>query len=148
MIRRIMTAADSLILSATAELREPKAGEKKRRGLLEELRAMSRAMQEEEGLINHAQAALVLDVSTRRVGELVETGIFRRFEFLGRTYVSVKEVMARREADVKNGRPPRHGLARVKAGVGIAAKYDLPNLAMETILPEVGEKREKQNRKK
>jgi hypothetical protein len=143
-----MTIADSLILSATAELREPKVAEKKRRGLLEELREMSQAMQAEEGLINHAQAALILEVSTRRIGELVETGKFRRFEFLGRTYVSVREVLERRESEVKNGRPPREGFAKVKKAVEIVANYDLPNLAMETVLPEVGKKREKKGRKK
>jgi hypothetical protein len=142
-----MTVADSLILSATAELREPKVAEKRRRGLLEELREMSQAMRDEEGLINHAQAALILDVSTRRIGELVETGKFRRFEFLGRTYVSVREVLERRGAEVKNGRPPREGVAKVKKAVEIVASYDLPNLAMETVLPEVGKKREKKGRK-
>jgi len=143
-----MTVADSLILSATAELREPKPRARKRKGLIDELRAMSRVMQEEEGLINHAQAALVLEVSTRRVGELVETGTFKRFEFLGRTYVSVREVLARRESDVKGGRPPREGLAKVKAALGIMANYDLPTLAIETVLPEVANKREKRARKK
>lgn len=143
-----MVIFESLILSATSEMREPQVPVKYRKGLLEELRAMSKAMQEEEGLINHAQAALVLEVSTRRVGELEETGIFRRFEFLGRTYVSVREVMARREADVKSGRPPRKGMARVKAVVGLVTNYDAANLAMEIVLPEVGKKREKRARKK
>jgi hypothetical protein len=143
-----MSIADSLILSATAELREPKVAEKKRRGLLEELREMSQAMQAEEGLINHAQAALILEVSTRRIGELVETGKFRRFEFLGRTYVSVREVLERRESEVKNGRPPREGFAKVKTAVGIVANYDLPNFAMESVLPDVGEKRKKKGGKK
>jgi hypothetical protein len=142
-----MTGANSLILSATAELKE-EVSEKKRVGLLEELRAMGRAMKEEDGLINHAQAALVLEVSTRRVGELVDTGKFKRFEFLGRTYVSVREVLERREADVKSGRPPREGLARVKTVLGVVANYDLPNFAMESVLPEIGKKREKKSRKK
>jgi hypothetical protein len=143
-----MTAADSLILSATAELREPKVGEKKRRGLLEELRAMSKAMQEEEGLINHAQAALVLEVSTRRIGELVDTGKFRRFEFLGRTYVSVREVLERRDADVKGGRPPREGFAKVKAAVKLVSKYDPVNFAMETVAPSPDPGKSKKTRKK
>ena len=142
-----MTAAESLIFSATAELKED-VSKKRRAGFLEELREMSRTMQEEDGLINHAQAALVLDVSTRRIGELVDTGKFRRFEFLGRTYVSVREVLERRDADVKGGRPPREGFAKVKKAVEIVANYDLPNLAMESVLPGVGEKRKKKGGKK
>jgi hypothetical protein len=39
---------------------------------------MSDAMVSEEGLLNHAQAALMLDVSTKRVGELVRLGKLRR----------------------------------------------------------------------
>ncbi len=103
-----MTAsAESLIASATAELRETQTSQKKQTGLLKELKAMGQAMRDEDGLVNHAQAALILDVSTRRIGELVETRKLRRFEFLGRTYVSVREVLERRGADIKAGRPPR-----------------------------------------
>jgi len=142
-----MTAAESLIFSATAELKE-EVSKKKRAGLLEELRAMGRAMREEDGLINHAQAALVLEVSTRRIGELVDTGKFRRFEFLGRTYVSVREILERRDAEIKNGRPPREGFAKVKAAVGVVANYDLPNFAMESVLQDVREKRKKKKGKK
>ena len=40
----------------------------------------------------------------------IENGKLQRFEFLGRTYVSVKEVMERRMADVWAGRPRgKHG---------------------------------------
>ena len=35
---------------------------------------MSEAMVREKGLLNYAQAALLLDVSTKRVSELVRTG--------------------------------------------------------------------------
>jgi Helix-turn-helix domain len=44
----------------------------------------------EKGLPNHAQAALMLDVSTKRVGELVQQNKLTRFDFLGRTYVSMR----------------------------------------------------------
>jgi len=40
-----------------------------RRALKRELEKMSEAMVEEKGLLNHAQAALLLDVSTKRVGK-------------------------------------------------------------------------------
>ena len=141
-----MVAAESLIFSATAELKED-VSKKKRAGLLGELRAMGRAMQTEGGLINHAQAALVLEVSTRRIGELVETGMLRRFAFLGRTYVSVREVIDRSKADIKNGRPARKGFARVQKAVQIVANYDLANFAMENLV-DGGMKNPKKKRKK
>ena len=71
--------------------------------IMGELRQMSLVSQQEEGLLNHAQAAAVLDISARRVGELVELGKLRRFDFLGRTYVSVREIVERRASDVKSG---------------------------------------------
>ena len=126
-------AAESMIVSATAELRETQTSQKKQTGLLKELKAMGQAMRDEEGLVNHAQAALILDVSTRRIGELVETAKLRRFEFLGRTYVSVKEVLERRQSDIKGGRPPRNGFARVKKTVEIIANYDPLNFAVESL---------------
>jgi hypothetical protein len=45
-----------------------------------DLDAMSAAMIEEEGLLNHAQAALLLGVSVKRVFELVRLGKLRRFD--------------------------------------------------------------------
>jgi len=45
-------------------------------------------------------------------------------------------------------RPPREGFAKVKKAVEIVANYDLPNLAMESVLPGVGEKRKKRGGKK
>ena len=53
-----------------------------------------------------------------------------------------------RDAEVKNGRPPREGFAKVKTAVGIVANYDLPNFAMESVLPDVGEKRKNKGGKK
>ena len=44
-----------------------------------ELQEMSEAMVREKVLLNYAQAALLLDVSTKRVSELVRTGKLRRF---------------------------------------------------------------------
>jgi hypothetical protein len=70
-----------------------------------ELQQMSDAMVEEKGLLNHAQAALMLDVSTKRVGELVRQGKLTRFDFLGRTYVSMREIWARNQMELRAGRP-------------------------------------------
>lgn len=68
---------------------------------------MSDAMVEEKGLLNHAQAALMLDVSTKRVGELVRLGKLTRFDFVGRTYVSMREIWDRNKQELRAGRPPR-----------------------------------------
>src|SRR6266481_2579274 len=105
----------------------PQTGSKETsaRRILAELRQMTKASVEHEGLLNHAQAALVLDVSTRRIGELVELGKLTRLNFLGRTYVSVREIVARRDADIKAGRPKRSTMQRLKYAGKALAKYDL-----------------------
>jgi hypothetical protein len=89
-----------------------------------ELQAMSDAMVKQKGLLNHAQAALLLDVSTKRVGELVRLGKLTRFDFLGRTYVSMLEVQERYKLDLKAGRPPRGLAKRAVASVKAALNTD------------------------
>src|SRR5438552_19018545 len=89
-----------------------------------ELQAMSEAMVREKGLLNYAQAALLLDVSTKRVSELVRTRKLKRFDFLGRTYVSMREVGERYQQDLKAGRPPQSVGKRVTASVKAALKTD------------------------
>ena len=84
-----------------------------------ELQEMSEAMVREKGLLNYAQAALLLDVSTKRVSELVRAGKLTRFDFLGRPYVSVRQVGQRYQQDLKAGRP-RLSVGR-KALVGLKA---------------------------
>src|SRR5947209_512140 len=76
-----------------------------------ELQEMSDAMVRERGLLNYAQAGLLLDVSTKRISELVRLGKLRRFDFLGRTYVSMSEVGKRYQQELKTGRPPQ-GVAK------------------------------------
>jgi len=85
---------------------------------------MSKAMVEEQGLLNHVQAALLLGVSVKRIGELVRLGKLRRFDFLGRTYVSVREVRERYRQEVKAGRPKRSVVERAVASVKAALKND------------------------
>ena len=80
-----------------------------------ELQEMSKAMVEEKGLLNYAQAALLLDVSTKRISELVRLRKLKPFDFLGRRYVSMREVGQRYQQDLKAGRPGR--------GVGKRAPY-------------------------
>src|SRR5437868_1514363 len=75
-----MTTAFSSTLALRAD---PDDRAEARRQAEREFRAMSEAMVAEKGLLNHAQAALLLDVSTKRVGELVRLGKLKDFTFLG-----------------------------------------------------------------
>jgi hypothetical protein len=106
-------------------------------GLLAEVRQMSRVSVRENGLLNHVQAAAVLDVSPRRVAELVELGKLTRHDFLGRTYVSVREVLERLEADVKAGRPPRSIAQRIRTAARVVGSYDPLNATIDVITPEL-----------
>ena len=83
-----------------------------------EMKQMSDAMVEEKGLLNHAQAALLLDVSTKRVGELVRLGKLTGFTFLGRKYVSLREIWERNTQELKAGRPPRRAADGAQASLG------------------------------
>jgi hypothetical protein len=85
---------------------------------------MSDAMVQEKGLLNLAQAGLLLDVSTKRISELVRLGKLRRFDFLGRTYVSVQDVRKRYQQELKAGRPRRGFGKLAMASVKAAFKTD------------------------
>src|SRR3954471_1687530 len=101
-----MTVTNHSLLAGTAAVEvSDKARIRERILAREELATMSDAMVEEQGLLNHAQAALLLGVSVKRIGELVRLGKLVRFDFLGRTYVSVREVRARYAQELKAGRP-------------------------------------------
>src|SRR5205823_11960611 len=95
-----------------------------REDALRQMERMSEAMIEEKGLLNHAQAALLLDVSTKRVGELVRLGKLTDFTFLGRKYVSMREVWERNKQELKAGRPPRPTRERIAAQLKAALKHD------------------------
>ena len=90
----------------------------------QQVEKMSEAMIEEKGLLNHAQAALLLDVSTKRVGELVRLGKLTDFTFLGRKYVSIREVCGGSKQDLKAGRPPRPSGQRLPEQAKATAKTD------------------------
>ncbi len=81
-------------------------------------------MVEEMGLLNHAQAALLLDVSTKRVGELVRLRKLTDFAFLGRKYVSMREVWSRNQQELKASRPPWPVTKRIAASLKAAVKHD------------------------
>jgi hypothetical protein len=89
-----------------------------------ELQRMSDTMVEEKGLLNHAQAALMLDVSRKRVGELVRLGKLTRFDFLGRTYVSMREIWERNRQELRAGQPPRRIGRRIAASLRAAVQTD------------------------
>jgi hypothetical protein len=86
---------------------------------------MSAAMIEEEGLLNYAQAALLLNVSVKRINELVRQETLKPFEFFGRTYVSVREVRERYSEGLKAGFPPLAKGQQILASLKAAAKTDL-----------------------
>ena len=116
-----MTAIASSTLALQAAPADRAAAREEARCQMER---MSEAMIEEKGLLNHAQAALLLDVSTKRVGELVRLGKLTDFTFLGRKYVSMREVWERNKQELKAGRPPRSIGKRVAASLKAAVKTD------------------------
>ncbi len=113
-------------LDAPYALAAPRTVE--REAALSELDQMSAAMVAEHGLLNHAQAGLLLGVSKKRIGELVRLGKLTRFDFLGRTYVSVREVRERYHQELKAGRPKRPIVVRAVASVKAALETDAVQL--------------------
>jgi hypothetical protein len=115
----------STIVSSTFALRAaPENRAAARKEAWQQVEKMSETMIEEKGLLNYAQAALLLDVSTKRVRELVRLGKLTDFTFLGRKYVSMREVCDRNKQDRKAGRPPRPMEQRLPGRSKEAAKTD------------------------
>ncbi len=114
-----LTVSSSFALQAAPDDRAAARREAQR-----QFQAMSDAMVKEKGLLNHAQAGLLLDVSTKRVGELVRLGKLTDFSFLGRKYVSMREIWERNQQNLKTGRPPRPTGERLTAQVKAALKHD------------------------
>ncbi len=111
--------------SSTLALQAPRADRAVARAqAYSELQEMSKAMVREKGLLNYPQAALLLDISTKRVSELVRTGKLKRFDFLGRTYVSMREVGERYQQELKPGRPRRSVGKRAAVSIKAALKTD------------------------
>ena len=102
-----MTTA--LTLSATEMARSAKDRTKRKEELSRELDEMSAVMVAQEGLLNHSQAALLLDITPARLTELVNLGKLTRDDSRA-DIPSVKEVKARREQDRR--RAGRFGASR------------------------------------
>ena len=90
----------------------------------EELQHMRKVTEREEGIVNISQASILLEVSRERIRELMQLGTLSRFEFLGHIYLSYREVKARREQDIKAGRPKRNILQRIAKSIHAAAHTD------------------------
>jgi len=112
-------ASSRFSVEASANARAAEREEMRR-----ELQRMSDAMVAEKGLLNHAQAGLMLDVSTKRVGELVRQGKLTRFDFLGRTYVSMREIWERNRKELRAGHPSRPIGRRIAASLKAAVQTD------------------------
>lgn len=89
-----------------------------------QLQEMSEVMVEEKGLLNYAQAGLLLDVSVKRISELVRLGKLKHWQFLGRTYVSMTQVRERYRRALKDGRSPLNKRKQIVAAVKAALKHD------------------------
>ena len=115
----------SRIVSSTFALQAaPEDRAAAREAARQQVEKMSEAMIKEKGLLNHAQAALLLDVSTKRVGELVRLGKLTDFTFLGRKYVSMREIWDRNKQDLKAGRPSHPMGQRFPGQAKAAARTD------------------------
>jgi hypothetical protein len=89
---------------------------------------------QESGLFLPAQAALVLGLSNQRVLQLMEVGKFRSWEFFGKSYVSCREVEARKAAGINKGGRPRRTLGeRVKVAGKLLASMDGPQWAAAVV---------------
>jgi hypothetical protein len=73
---------------------------------------------------------LMLGVSTKRVGELVRLGKLTDFEFLGRKYVSMRELYKRNKEEEDAGRPVRPKGERIMASIKASLKTDKNQFAL------------------
>src|ERR1700739_645616 len=89
-----------------------------------QLQEMSDVMVKEKGLLNYAQAGLLLDVSVKRISELVRLGKLKRWQFLGRNYVSMTGVRKRYQQGLRDGRSPLSKRKQIVASVRAALKHD------------------------
>lgn len=77
---------------------------KRKKNKWDEAREMQ-LIQQSEGLIGMADAGELLGLSRQRVHQLVSSGRFTRFEFLGKPYLSLKAVREFQDMERPSGRP-------------------------------------------
>jgi hypothetical protein len=90
----------------------------------ERLQEMSDVMVAQKGLLNFPQAGLLLDVSVKRISELVRLKKLDHWEFLGRKYVSMAQVRDRYQQELKDGRSPLSKRKQLVASVKATLKHD------------------------
>ena len=95
-----MPASTAAQLLLTGEIEEAPV-----RTFREEVEAFSKASQEEEGLLNMSQAGVYLDVSKQRVQQLVDCRKLTPFSFMGRVYISFRELKEFSRVNRPPGRP-------------------------------------------
>jgi chromosome condensin MukBEF MukE localization factor len=120
-----MTATFGAISEYMLESKASRAEEREQ--ARQEILKMSETMKAEDGLLNHVQAATLLGVSVKRVSELVRLRKLTRHNFMGRTYVSVKELMARYREEIAAGERIRESIPKrlVKVGTAFLQTDDL-----------------------
>jgi hypothetical protein len=119
-----MTSAIPLTHSATRSVKAKRdKGELSAREL-EQFNEMSEEMVRQKGLLNVIQAGTYLEVSRERIYELMERKILDRYDFLGRVYLSFKQVQQRRRDDIQAGRPKASLARRVAISIKAATQTD------------------------
>lgn len=119
-----MTSAISLSHSAPLSMRAKRDKGDLSARELEEFNEMSEEMVRQKGLLNVIQAATYLEVSRERIYELMELNILRRFDFLGRVYLSFKDVQKRRRDEIRAGRPKGSVARRLAISIKGAVQTD------------------------
>ena len=83
-----------------------------------------RTSSEEGGLLSGSQAAVILGCTPARVQQLMDGGKLTSWEFLGKRYVSGREVDARRKAELSKGGRPRKAGEQLKVAAKVLAGND------------------------
>lgn len=81
---------------------------------------------QEEGLVTGAQAADILGVSSARVTQIGDAGVFSTWEFWGRRYYSLKQVAERRVGERNKGGRPRTTGQMLVVGAKLVRGMTLP----------------------
>jgi len=89
----------------------------------EELQEMAEEGEKHGGFIPQFIAAVLLDVSKARVGQLVEDGRLKRYTYFGKPFVTVDDVSAFINSERKTGRPVGNPPATLKESFTRVNRY-------------------------